>query len=111
MGNVSFPGVSSGGGSTREVDADTTLTNTDLIITVNASSNDVTLTLPKASDHVGKVLYIRVIGTDGGSYTVTLVKNATDTNIDQNATPVFSNLQSKTWILGADFIGWWTLVP
>ena len=100
-----------GGGSTREVDADTTLTNTDLIITVNASSNDVTLTLPKASDHVGKVLYIRVIGTDGGGYTVTLVKNATDTNINQNATPVFSNLQSKTWILGADSIGWWTLVP
>lgn len=108
-------GNSGGGGaavgSTREIDADATLTNTDLVVFVGASSNDVTLTLPKASLHSGKLLFIRVIGTDGGSYTVTLVRNATDDNINGSGTPVSSTLASKSWLLVADANGWYTFAP
>ncbi len=99
------------GGSTRTVDADATLTNTDSVVIVEASSNDVTLTLPKASLHSGKLLHIRVVGTDGGSYTVTLVKNATDSNINGSGTPVTSTLASKSWLLVADATGWYTFAP
>ena len=108
--SLSALNASSGDGTSREVDADATLTNTDLVILVSASSNDVTLTLPKASLHVGKVLYIRVLGTDGGSYTVTLTRNPTDSNINGSATPVSSTLSTKSWVLVAGANGWYTVV-
>jgi len=96
--------------SSRRISIDGQLTDSDWMLEVDASGNDVTVTLPKASTHTGKVLFIRVVGTDGGSNTVTLMKHVDDSFINLSGTPISSTLSSKTWIMGAGSTNWWTLV-
>jgi len=82
-----------------------TITNTDTIIFANATSGNVTITLPAASSNAGYRFYVKRI--DGSANTCTVGTTASDTIDGQSS--VSLNLQYTSLTLACDGSAWYII--